>query len=69
MGNKNKKDGVDLDAELATFNASCKVVDLILLLKRGHADASHRLALVDELEDEPEDDELDGGDETEEDEE
>ena len=41
--------GVDLTAELDAFRAACKVVDLIMLIKRGHAFASGNLeALVAE---------------------
>ena len=41
--------GIDIQAELQPFLAACKVVDYIMLLKRGHADAPHRLELLDAL--------------------
>jgi len=40
---------VDIEAELAPFYAACKVVDKIMALKRGHADAPHREELLGDL--------------------
>ena len=40
---------VNLTEELAAFDAACKVIDVILLLKRVHGDAPHRLELLDTL--------------------
>jgi len=41
--------GVDIAAELAPFHDACKVVNFIMLLKRGHADAPHRIELLNGL--------------------
>ena len=40
---------IDIEAELAPLYAACKVLDYIMLLKNGHADAPHRDQLFDDL--------------------
>lgn len=41
--------GVELGEHLNAFQESCKVVDLIMLLKKGHADSNHRRVLLERL--------------------
>ena len=41
----------DISKELNAFQACCRVVDLIMLLKKGHAAAAHRRVLLERLRD------------------
>ena len=44
-----EEEHVDISAELQAFGAACKVVDIIMLLKHGHAGSEHAAVIVQSL--------------------